>query len=444
MLAPDPRVVAHSLSVVQPASTGEDSESRPRPTSATGLWTGAAGVVAALTAIVLLRDWLQPSWLKALTVLGAAAFAMLFVDLGLYRAHRNPTTGLARQPLRPLDPRRLVQKLAGFWLTIGALAAAYWLLPVYADDFFVPFKQAALWCLPAVVVISPFYIATVDRRQREPNDAYLQLAMLVAGVRPVDWTPLMIHARGWLVKGFFLPLMFVFVSNDLDGLWSGPLLPALSNFQQIFTRLIDLFYLIDVLLAAVAYTLTLRLFDTHIRSVEPTVGGWMICLLCYPPFSAITGGYLPYDQDNLYWGALFSPFPALYMLWGSAILALVFIYAWSTAAFGLRFSNLTHRGIITNGPYAWSKHPAYISKNLSWWLISVPFVAGAGWQQAVQSCLLLGGVNLIYLFRAKTEERHLRQDPAYRDYAAFIARHGLFARLSRRGAAVGQSLNQAA
>ena len=42
---------------------------------------------------------------------------------------------------------------------------------------------------------------------------------------------------------------------------------------------------------------------------------------------------------------------------------------------GPRFSNLTHRGILTHGPYAWSKHPAYLSKNLFWWLSSLPFLA---------------------------------------------------------------------
>lgn len=110
---------------------------------------------------------------------------------------------------------------------------------------------------------------------------------------------------------------------------------------------------------------------------------------------------------------------------------LVAIYAWSTAAFGLRFSNLTHRGIISDGPYRWSKHPAYICKNLSWWMISVPFIGGAGWEQALQSCLLLGGVNLIYFLRARTEERHLSRDPVYREYAAFIAEQGLLAVLRR-------------
>ena len=410
-----------------------------RPRSATGVWTGAAGVAATLVAIVLLRDWLAPSWLKALAVLGGVAATMALVEVAVYRTHLNPTTGLSQQPLRPIDPLRMAQKLVGFWLTIGALAAAYCLLPSYATDFFAPFREAALWCLPALVVFSPFYIALIDQRQREPIDAYAQIAMLLGGARPADWNPLLVHARGWVVKGFFLPLMFVYVSNNLAGLWSGPFIPPPGNFEAILPRAIDLLFLIDVLLAAIAYTLTVQIIDTQIRSVEPTAGGWIVCLMCYPPFNDITGRFLPYDQDSLFWGQVFAPFPAAYVLWGSVILGLTFIYAWSTAAFGLRFSNLTNREIITAGPYRWSKHPAYISKNLSWWMISVPFVAGAGWATALQSCLLLAGVNLIYLLRARTEERHLMQDPAYREYAAFIAREGLLAQLIGRR----RSLNRA-
>jgi protein-S-isoprenylcysteine O-methyltransferase Ste14 len=44
------------------------------------------------------------------------------------------------------------------------------------------------------------------------------------------------------------------------------------------------------------------------------------------------------------------------------------IYAWATVAFGLRFSNLTYRGVLTNGPYAFTRHPAYLSKNAFWWM----------------------------------------------------------------------------
>jgi hypothetical protein len=45
---------------------------------------------------------------------------------------------------------------------------------------------------------------------------------------------------------------------------------------------------------------------------------------------------------------------------------------------------------------------------------------------------MLVAVNLVYYARARTEERHLRRDPAYRAYAAWIERHGLLARLQRR------------
>ncbi|CAN0310921.1 unnamed protein product, partial [Chrysoparadoxa australica] len=100
------------------------------------------------------------------------------------------------------------------------------------------------------------------------------------------------------------------------------------------------------------------------------------------------------------------------------------IYAWATLAFGLRFSNLTPRGIITSGPFRATKHPAYIAKNLSYWLIAVPFVAAGGWDDALRNSLLLLLVNVIYYVRARTEERHLALDRVYVEYALWIEQHG--------------------
>ncbi|WP_164753428.1 MULTISPECIES: isoprenylcysteine carboxylmethyltransferase family protein [unclassified Mesorhizobium] len=413
------------------AQGGEKNPAAPVPAcpgSASGQWTGMAGVLMALANVWLLRDWTEAAHLKTLAVLVLSAAVMLAVDLLVHRVQLNPTTELARDAIRPVDPLRLVHKLVGFWMTIGCIAGLYALLPEYGDAFYQPFKDAALYLLPGLIVASPFYILHVDRRQRDPFDAYAQLPLLLAGNRPANWSMLAAHARGWLVKAFFLPLMFVYANNDLGALWSAPLFPQ-WDFRDVFARLIDVFYLLDVLLAVIAYTLTLRVIDSHIRSTEPTIGGWAICLICYRPFVDAQGHYIQYELDELHWDKVLAPYPWLYVLWGSAILLLVFIYVWSTAAFGLRFSNLTHRGIITNGPYRWVKHPAYLSKNLCWWLISVPFVAGAGWLTAVQSCLMLGAANLVYYLRARTEERHLSADPIYRDYQAFIAEHGLVARV---------------
>ncbi|MCG3776215.1 MAG: hypothetical protein JW395_3067 [Nitrospira sp.] len=98
----------------------------------------------------------------------------------------------------------------------------------------------------------------------------------------------------------------------------------------------------------------------------------------------------------------------------------------------IRFSNLTNCGIITSGPYRWTKHPAYLAKDASWWLINIPFLPPDGsLATAVKPFVMLGFVNLIYLLRAKTEERHLSQDPVYREYSEFIRQHGLFSYLRK-------------
>jgi protein-S-isoprenylcysteine O-methyltransferase Ste14 len=411
-----------------PADAIKASAAKPTSPYRGSMLTGLGGVAACVIASYFLREWAESGWMKTLIVLGVGAVVMVAIEIFVFRAHLSPTTGLAERPVRAPNFVRIFHKLLGLWISIGALAGGYWLLSVYAEAMYDPFKAAALWLLPGIAVASPLYIAYVDVRQHEPVDAYAQLGMLIGGTIPDDWSGILLHARSWLVKGFFLPLMFTFCNNSLAGLWGRPA-PDWSHLQTVFAFAIDGLYLIDVYIAVIAYALTLRLTDSHLRSVEPTLGGWVICLICYPPFTnGVGAAYLKYDADGLYWGRIFEPFPVLYAAWGALIILAVAIYALSTVVFGLRFSNLTNRGIVSTGPYRWSKHPAYISKNLSWWMISLPFVAGAGWQVALQSSLLLGIVNLIYYLRARTEERHLMADPAYREYAAFIARHGLFAK----------------
>jgi len=94
--------------------------------------------------------------------------------------------------------------------------------------------------------------------------------------------------------------------------------------------------------------------------------------------------------------------------------------------FGIRFSNLTDRGILTHGPYALTKHPAYLSKNTFWWLSTLPFlVTSNNWHDAVRDTAILACVSGVYYWRARTEEWHLRNDPAYVEYEAWMAEHGL-------------------
>src|SRR5262249_16502446 len=82
--------------------------------------------------------------------------------------------------------------------------------------------------------------------------------------------------------------------------------------------------------------------------------------------------------------------------------------------------------------YRWSKHPAYVTKNISWWLTALPFVAVDGnVANAVKRCLMLLFVNFIYFMRAKTEERHLSRDPTYVKYALWMNENGWLKFLNR-------------
>lgn len=405
-----------------------------RPESATGLLAGLVGLIVGTVTVFLSTTWDLEPYQRALAVALATAVAMIVVEIGWNRVHRLPSTGLAPRPVNDWAVKRVLQKLVAFWVIVLVLVAVYfWLVPEYASDFYLPFKQAALFVLPWLLLVSPFYVVYVDRRQIEPEDGYVDLYRAMTGQIPEDRSQLRLLALGWLVKAFFLPIMFVFLTSNIESTQISMLDGGLTSFHNFYGLAYDLFYMWDVIPALVGYTLTLRLLDSQIRSVEPTLFGWVVCLACYPPFWAgVTWTYVAYNADELYWADFTSGAPWLYVLWGSTILALLVVYVWGTAMFGTRFSNLTHRGILTGGPFRWVKHPAYLSKNITWWLISVPFLTRGDWALALKSSLLLGAVNGIYYLRARTEERHLKRDPVYVAYAAYVDEHGLFAHLRRR------------
>ena len=155
-------------------------------------------------------------------------------------------------------------------------------------------------------------------------------------------------------------------------------------------------------------------------------------MVCYQPFwNTMYDQYLSYDHSGG-WRHWFDGHPTLMVLWGIAILYLNLIYMSASVAFGLRFSNLTYRGLISSGPYRWTKHPAYLSKNLTWWLLAMPFLSHEGWETALRCSIMLAGINIVYYLRARTEEAHLSHYPEYREYAAWVNEHGIFTRNIRK------------
>ncbi|MCP3852649.1 MAG: hypothetical protein GY694_20840 [Gammaproteobacteria bacterium] len=221
----------------------------------------------------------------------------------------------------------------------------------------------------------------------------------------------------FLVNFFFLSLMTKFFWLEYTALEQALYKIVSNNFSSMtFYRQYHLFYLliyhlifiVDVGLAIIGYTVASRWLNNRTKSVDMTLYGWAVVLLCYPPMnSGFTSQLIGYNQ-----------FPTKVVVtseWVSMLLMFLiiccfFIYVWSTAALGFKFSNLTNRGIISHGPYALLRHPAYASKNLAWWLDNTHLFSN-GWSMVA---MLIW--NLIYFLRGITEEHHLSKDKTYQTY----------------------------
>ncbi|MEP6827698.1 MAG: isoprenylcysteine carboxylmethyltransferase family protein [Aestuariivirga sp.] len=368
---------------------------------------------------------------SVLFIVAVTALAIVVSDTLMCRVYQRDSTGLDFQYDDP-SIGRSITKCLGLFGTVGIIGLLYWLFPEYHEDYYKPFFDILNYVVPAWLLLAFPYIYLTDRHMRKPHDTYWQIGRAILGDwRALHGEELSQFALGWLVKGFFIPLMTKFMWDDVRFI-STLDLSTLNSFPHWFDFLLSNLYFTDVGLALVGYIVTLRLTDTHLRSTEPTMVGWVVALECYPPFwtAIFSVDYLSYDR-GLTWGTWLWNYPALYSVWGMAILILTGIYLWATIAFGARFSNLTYRGLITTGPYRYCKHPAYLTKNLSWWMISVPFLAVDSWQEAARHSILLLCVNVVYYLRAKTEERHLRRYPEYVQYMNWIGQSGLIGRINR-------------
>lgn len=399
-------------------------------------WTGVVALLMAL-AVFNAVGQLPPQWLALLALL-AYAVPIMVLEVVFLRTPQRASTGLDfSRTKQPLQWSRILIKLLGLYTTIGAIALIYWLLPEYRGGFYDRYWQFLAFIAFAVLPGSVFYIAFVDRLMVQPKDGFWHLGMAIMGrFQQLDRATLAQHGLAWLVKLFFLPLMFIYSANFLQKLVAFDFTRWLdfSPANPSFSFMVDIFYGVDVIIVTVGYFCTLRLLDTHCRSTEPTAAGWLWAIICYEPiWTLVYGAYLAYNLEAYDWWQWLANYPVLSAVWGVAIGLLTFIYVWASVGFGLRFSNLTNRGILTNGAYRLCKHPAYVSKNISWWLISIPFVAapGASWLSALQSCLLLLGLNGVYYLRARTEERHLSSDPTYVQYALAMNKYSAFASLGR-------------
>ena len=408
-----------------------------RPRSAVSTAVGLLGLLALIAWTAISRTYGMAGPLAALSALVVVAVPMILWSLLVDKVHRSPTTGIDWDA--PLRPRKesldvSVAKIAGLWATWAAIGAIYCIGRWYWDGSYRFSMQLFGYAAVPLLLLSIPYVLWIDRRLVEPRDGAWHFGQWIAGrSQNADREQIFEHLRTWAIKGFFLAFMLSIIPGNWELVIEPNAAEVAADPVRLCNWLISAMFMIDVTFATVGYMLTLKPLDAHIRSANPYAAGWMAALICYPPFIMMNnGGPLDYHPGTAEWTYWLDGAPLAMALVGMVLVALTAIYAWATVAFGMRFSNLTHRGVLTHGPYAWTKHPAYVSKNLFWWISTLPFLATTGnVTDIVRNTAILACVSGVYYWRARTEERHLSADPAYRDYAQWMDRNGPLPRMIR-------------
>lgn len=216
-----------------------------------------------------------------------------------------------------------------------------------------------------------------------------------------------------VVKILFVPMMLNFffgnyqlVSQYLKSANQVEDLYNINNFSNfIYPLAFYLLLLVDTIYFSFGYLVEAKFLKNKVRSVEPTFFGWIVAILCYPPFNGLFSNIANwYANEMILLNNAWLNF-SLKIL----IILFLIIYVLATVALGAKCSNLTNRGIVSRGPYAFVRHPAYIAKNIIWWITIIPVMS-------VPAFFSMTAWTIIYFLRAVTEERHLIKDPEYQEY----------------------------
>ncbi len=341
----------------------------------------------------------------------------------------------------PIFIQRL-RNLSGSLLLIAAVGGFYAAIPYFqryfsahthffAEDF-TRWQVLLTATLGYIFLLLVFYLS-------EKSPGISKSILCLRALRRLATSPQITWRRGLpaderlgllsvLLKAFFAPLMVVWLFDHTalmlsngDALllaWGKPEMDWMALFNDHgFWFLFKLILFLDVVFFTIGYLIELPALKNEIRSVDPTLLGWTVALACYPPFNDMTskifgGGY----------SADFPQFdhPAFHLAANALLLGLMAIYTSASIALNFKASNLTHRGIIAHGPYRFIRHPAYVCKNLAWWIGLGPALILAIQTSLTAILMTVGsmfGWSVIYYMRALTEEDHLRSvDDTYDQY----------------------------
>lgn len=363
--------------------------------------------------------------LAALAVLVALAALNLLEQLVLKIESRPHIVRL--KALKPLNWKERGRRATVGACCMGLVWSVYALWPDNQFPLSADFSSCRAVGL-GLCVLTLIYIAIFEKQIDRATDHLLPLASGEFNRQklPHLWAVL----RTTALRGFFIPFMFV-----------GVVYYAATSVSEIETKLVQPFSVLSALvvlyLVMMCFDLVVGLFgylgfspqlDTETRSTDSTWTGWLVCLICYEPFSTL----LYFNQvifsfmHNPEWYVWLKDWPALYMIWGALVVLTQAGENLSTLWFGPRFANLSYRGLISAGPYRLTKHPQYVFKLLNRFLVSVPLCSLAGPLGVLANMGGLCFLVVIYYLRARTEENHLSRYPEYVAYANAMNKRSVF------------------
>lgn len=435
-----------------------------------GAWiSGLAGVATLLTiAFICQRNqWFETGvsfWgLSVSTQLDVQLFCLIMVALSMCLTEVFRLTVSGHKPFLSISPDlsngrlgelifKSLWRYACYLALFHAIVFIYKVAPEYGfidrKEYYKPWFRMCDWLLTAFTILGIPYVFLTEAfksdEKKDKNSYHYLVEFVLIGLfstlkiiqkptsRPVTGAQLKKTFLGLLVRVFFAPLMTVFFIDQFGHLVSNmgyvidwlPKKIAEGNYshanfnKDLMNTMKPVIFSIDVTLAWCGYVLTSRWLDNETQSTEPTLLGWLVCLISYPPFH-LAGLYFVFPSENV-----IRTIDNHYFVSFFTILTIIsfMIYTVATIVFGVRFSNLTHRGIIRKGPFAIVRHPAYASKNIGWWLGIFPvlvylFATGSiAGIYMILATIALAAQSYWYYWRAITEERHLSIDPAYREY----------------------------
>lgn len=380
-----------------------------------------------------------------LTGLLSALIPIVLCELFFLKVHRRKRVDL--HPPRNKSRERLAVKLLGYYATLAFVFFLYVLIPEYDKAFYQDALMILLFAMVAYMIGGWLYITEFDPRLKDPEDGYWNFGNALLGRwKKIDRRKLTAHFRSTILRAYFLPVMlcyFVFWTSmfmsERDALVQEamPDMAAVSGIWiiKIMIMIYFVFACINSLFATIGYLMATKALDSDIQSTDPTFFGWFICLICYAPFWEVLfiQSYFLSLYDNPAWHEWLAGFPIwVIATWGVLTISFMCLESFTTLTFGMRFSNLTYRGLITEGPLRFTKHPQYVFKMLNRFFCLMPFLSPFGLFGMAQNMIMFAGLCMIYFFRARTEENHLSRYPEYVEYANWMNRHGALKRLADR------------